>query len=123
MLTTALGRLSGNYLYAALDEAIHDPPRRAAIADYLGRVKRAYGWADANPDAWAGLLSKATGVPAAIYLQQRRERSGPTALGPVDAEAVRSLQSVADAFAVARLIPAHVETAPLWDRSFAAAVG
>jgi len=118
VLTTALGRLSGNYLYAALTEAIADAPRHAAIADYLGRVKRAYAWAETHPDAWAGLLAKATGVPAAIYLQQRRERSGPTTLGPVDAQAARSLQAVADTFAAARVIPAHLDTAPLWDRSF-----
>jgi sulfonate transport system substrate-binding protein len=122
VLTTALGILSGNYLAAALSEAIADPPRHAAIADYLGRVKRSYAWAEAHPNDWANLVSAATGAPASIYLQQRQERSGPTSLGPVDAGAAASMQAVADTFAAAGVIPAHVDTAPLWDRSFAAAL-
>jgi len=122
VLTTALGRLSGNYVYAALEDSLVDPIRRAAISDYLGRVKRAYAWADAHPEAWAALVGKETGVPADIYLQQYRERSGPTLLGPVNDSAIRSEQSVADAFAQAGVTPARVDVAPLWDRSLAAAV-
>jgi sulfonate transport system substrate-binding protein len=122
VLTTALGRLSGNYVYAALNEAVADPVRHAAIADYLTRVKRAYAWAEANPEAWAGIVAASTGAPASIYLSQRRERSGPTALGPVDDAAMQSMQAVADAFAKAHVIPAAVDTRPLWDRSFASAL-
>ncbi len=105
VLTTALGRLSGNYVFAALDEAIQDPPRRQAIGDYLKRIKRTYAWVDAHPDDWARLISQATGVPAAFYLQQRRERSAPTTLVSVDDAAVRSMQTVADTFAAAAVIP------------------
>jgi sulfonate transport system substrate-binding protein len=119
VLTTALGRLSGNYLYAALADAVQDPTRHAAIADYLGRVKRAYAWAEANPDQWAQIVAAATGVQPSVYLAQRKERSGPTVLGPVDDIAVQSMQAVADGFAKAGVIPAAVNTAPLWDRSFA----
>ncbi|HEY2659526.1 MAG TPA: ABC transporter substrate-binding protein [Caulobacteraceae bacterium] len=118
VLTTAQGRLSGNYVYAALKDSIDDPTRRSAIADYLGRVKRAYAWAEVHPDALASLEAQATGVPAAIYQQQRRERSGPTLLAPVDDAAIRSQQSVADVFAQAHLIPARIDIAPLWDRTF-----
>ena len=122
VLTTALGRLSGDYVYAALKDSLDDGPRRAAIADYLRRVRRAYAWADAHPEAWAALVGKATGVPAGLYLEQFRERSGPTLLGPVDDAAIRSQQSVADAFAQAGVTPGRVEVAPLWDRSLNAAV-
>ena len=116
VLTTGLGRLSGNYLYAASAPALNEPPRRAAIIDYLGRVQRSYLWSDAHPEAWADLVAKATGVPAALYVQQRRERSAPTRLAPVDAAAVASQQAVADGFAKAGVIPAHVDVAPLWDK-------
>ena len=122
VLTTGLGRLSGNYVIAALAESLTDPARSAAIADYLQRVRRAYAWADANPEAWAAIVGKATGVPAAIYLQAYRERSAPTSLGPVDAVAVRSQQAVADVFAEAGVIPGRVNVAPLWDRTFTRAL-
>jgi len=115
VLTTGLGRLSGDYLYAASPSALNDPLRRAAIVDYLGRVQRTYRWSDAHPSQWAGLAAAATGTPAALYSQQRREQSAPTTLGPVDAAAIASQQAVADGFAKAGVIPAHVDVTPLWD--------
>jgi sulfonate transport system substrate-binding protein len=117
VLTTGLGRLSGNYLYVAAPAALADPQRRAAIVDYLGRVQRSYLWADAHPDQWAGLVAAATGAPAGLYQQQRRERSAATRLGPVDAAAVASQQAVAAGFAKAGVIPAPVDVTPLWDQS------
>lgn len=119
VLATGLGRLSGDYVYAALADSLADPTRSAAIADYLQRVRRAYGWADANPQAWAAIVGKTTGVPAAIYLQQFHERSGPTSLGPADAAAIGSQQSVADTFAAAGVIPGRVDVTRLWDQAFA----
>lgn len=120
VLTTGLGRLSGNYAFAASDAALADAGKRAAVVDYLKRVKATYAWVEANPDAWAQASAKATGVPADIYLQQRRERSAPTVLGPVDAQAVAAEQEIADTFARAGLIPGRVDVAPLWDRSLSA---
>jgi sulfonate transport system substrate-binding protein len=114
VLTTGSGRLSGNYVHAALSEALDDPARRSAIVDYLGRLRRAYVWADQNPDLWARTQSKVTGVPVEIYLQQHRERSAPTTIVPVDAAAIASQQQVADVFAKAGVIPATVDVRPLW---------
>jgi sulfonate transport system substrate-binding protein len=118
ILTTGLGRLSGNYVIAASDAALADPARAAALGDYLGRLKRTYAWTESHPDDWARISAKATGLPAALYLEQRRERSGPTALVPVDAAAIASQQRIADTFAQAGLIPSRVDVAPLWDNRF-----
>ncbi|HEX7760551.1 MAG TPA: ABC transporter substrate-binding protein [Caulobacteraceae bacterium] len=115
VLATGLGRLSGNYLFAASQSALKDPPRRAAIVDYLKRVRRTYQWTDAHPDDWARLAAAATGVPAALYAQQRRERSAATRLAPVDASAVASQQAVADGFTKAGVLSGHVDVTPLWD--------
>jgi sulfonate transport system substrate-binding protein len=115
VLTTGLGRLSGNYLYTASVAALDDPLRRAAVADYLGRVRQIYRWTEAHPDEWATLSAAATGVPAALYAQQRRERSAPTTLAPVDAAAIASQQAVADGFAKVGVIPTHVDVTPMWD--------
>jgi len=120
---TGVGRLSGNYLFAAGEAALLDPPRRAAIIDYLGRVQASYRWSDAHPAEWAELVAKATGVPAALYAQQRRERSAPTRLAPVDAAAIASQQAVADGFAKAGVIPKRVDVAPLWDTALNADLG
>lgn len=114
VLTTGLGRLSGNYLHAALDDALKDPPRRAAIVDHLGRAKEAHAWAEANPDVWAAAQSKATGVAVEIYQQQHRERSARTEIAPVNADAVASQQTVADTFAQIGAIPAKVDVRLLW---------
>jgi sulfonate transport system substrate-binding protein len=114
VLTTGLGRLSGNYVQAALSEALDDAPRRAAIIDYLKRSRQAYAWAEKNPEIWAATQSKATGVSPDIYLQQHRERSAPTGLAPVDEAAIDSQQGVADTFAKAGLIPAPVDVRSLW---------
>ena len=118
ILTTGLGRLSGNYVIAAGDAAIADPLRSAALRDYLARLKRIYAWTETHPDDAARIAAQATGLPAKIYLQQRRERSAPTSLGPVDAGAIASQQHIADTFAAAGLIPARVDVTPLWDRRF-----
>jgi sulfonate transport system substrate-binding protein len=117
VLATGLGRLSGNYLYAASPAALADPARRAAIVDYLGRVARAYAWANAHPADAANLQSLATGAPAAIFELESKERSAPPALGPVDAAAITSQQTVADGFAKAGVLPASVDVTDLWDRS------
>jgi sulfonate transport system substrate-binding protein len=117
VLTTGLGRLSGNYVHAALSEALDDPARRAAIVDYLGRLRRAHVWADQNPDLWAQTQFKATGVPTEIYLQQHRERSAPTTIGPVDAAAIASQQQVANVFFKAGVIPAAVDVNSLWTQA------
>ena len=117
VLTTGLGRLSGNYVQAALSEAIDDPARRAAIVDYLKRLRKAYAWADQNAEAWSQAQSKVTGVPAEIYLQQHRERSAPTTIAPVDAAAIASQQQVADVFAQAGVIPAKIDVTPLWSHA------
>ena len=114
VLTTGLGRLSGNYVQAALSEALDDAPRHAAIADYLRRSRQAYVWAEKNPEAWAAIQSQATGVAPEIYLQQHRERSAPTRLAPVDEAAIESQQDVADTFAKTGVIPAKVDVRPLW---------
>lgn len=118
VLATGLGRLSGNYVHAAFAEALDDPRRRAAIADHLQRLKRAYAWAEANPDAWAAAQAAATGVPAEIYRRIYRERSASAVLGPVDEAAIHSQQTVADGFAALGAIPAKVDVRPLWNSTF-----
>jgi sulfonate transport system substrate-binding protein len=118
VLTTALGRLSGNYVVAASADALKDPGKRAAIEDYLRRYSKVLAWANADDDRYAALLAKTTGVPATAYLQEFKERSTRSRLEPVTEEAIASEQGVADLFFKAGVIPAKVDVRPLWDTSF-----
>jgi sulfonate transport system substrate-binding protein len=115
VLRTALGILSGNYLIAAAKSAIDDEVKRQALGDYLGRYAKVADWVNADGARWAQARSAATGVPAALYLREFQERSGPTRLIKVSDGAIASQQGVADAFAAAGLIPGKVDVRPLWD--------
>ena len=115
VLRTALGILSGNYLVAAAKSALDDPLKRQALGDYLGRYAKVAQWANADDARWAQARSVVTNVPAALYLREFKERSAPTRLLRISEAAIASQQGVADAFAVAGLIPAKVDVRPLWD--------
>lgn len=115
VLRTALGILSGNYVVAASVKALDDDVRRRAIADYLGRYAKVIDWINADGERWAQARASATGVPAADYLREFQERSGPLKLARVTPAAIASQQGVADTFAAAGLIPGKVDVAPLWD--------
>lgn len=122
VLRTALGILSGNYLVAAAQAALDDPLKRQALGDYLGRYAKVVDWMNADGDRWAQARSAATGVPAALYLREFQERSGPTRLIKVSDAAIASQQGVADAFAAAGLIPDKVDVRPLWDNRLGSAL-
>ena len=115
VLRTALGILSGNYLVAASKAALDDELKRQALGDYLGRYAKVVDWVNADGARWAQARSAATGVPAALYLREFQERSGPTRLLKVSDAAIASQQGVADAFATAGLLPGKVDVRPLWD--------
>jgi sulfonate transport system substrate-binding protein len=115
VLRTALGILSGNYLVAAAKSALDDPLKRQALGDYLGRYAKVAQWTNADDARWAQARSAATGVPAALYLREFKERSAPTRLLKISDAAIASQQGVADAFATAGLIPGKVDVRPLWD--------
>ena len=122
VLTTGKGRLSGNYVIAASSEAIGDPGKRAAIADYLKRYSKVVDWVNADPDRWSKARAAATGGSAADYREEIAERSAPFTLLPISDEAIASQQAVADVFAKAGVIPAHVDVKPIWDGGFASAL-
>jgi sulfonate transport system substrate-binding protein len=118
ILTNGLGRLTGNYVYAAAQSALDDPPRRAAIAAWLRRVRDAYAWAEAHPDAAIALVAKATQLPEAVYHAQRADRTAAPSLIPPNDAAIVGQQQVADTFFKAGAIPARVDIAPMWVRDF-----
>jgi sulfonate transport system substrate-binding protein len=120
VLKNAVGILSGNYLVGARPGALQDALLRAAISDYLGRLRRSYDWSESHKSAWAPILARAVNVPVSFISQGLATESQRYQLAAIDPSAIASCQDVADVFAKAKLLPRAVDVAPYFDRSFGA---
>jgi sulfonate transport system substrate-binding protein len=101
---------SGTSFILASDSALADRAKRAAIADYLARERRALVWGNAHPDAWLDAAQKESHLPAAVLRDAKLYAS--ITLGPVTAAIAAAEQTLADVLARAGVIRA-VRVAPL----------
>lgn len=108
-LTTALGFLT------ATPASLEDPAKRAAIADFAGRLAQARAWAVAHPQDYARVYAELTRLPegAAVAISTRTSRG----LRPVQAADVAAVQQVADLFSELQVLPKPVDVAALADAS------
>ncbi|KUM34219.1 ABC transporter substrate-binding protein [Pseudomonas sp. EpS/L25] len=108
-LTTALGFLT------ATPTSLEDPAKRAAIADFAGRLAQARAWAVAHPQDYARVYAELTRLPegAAAAISARTSRG----LRPVQPTDVAAVQKVADLFSELQVLPKPVEVAALADPS------
>jgi sulfonate transport system substrate-binding protein len=83
--------------------ALANPAKARAIRAYLKLLNQAYVWSATRPAGWAASWAAATGLSDSIMLQASKDSE--TKPVPVDSAVLASEQSVADAFATARLIP------------------
>lgn len=118
ILRTAYGILSGNYLVSAHVDALADPETSRIIGAYLALVQKAFGWAAAHQEEWAGIIANDIGVPSAYVADQFRRKSADLELRPVTDAAIASQQQVADLFFAQHLLPKAVDVRPLWDARF-----
>lgn len=116
VIKTALGYLSGNYIYYAAPEALADPAKAAAIGDLLARIGRGFHWIDGHHAEYAQAQAAQLGVPAEAILSLLDNASQPRRMVPPDDAAIASEQVVADTFAAAGVIPRKVDVTSLWDR-------
>ena len=123
VIKTGLGYLSGNFPIYANPRSVDDPLKQAAIADYLQRLRRAYVWANSNYLAYAQAQSAETRVPVGDLIELWNNRSTDYDLRAVDDTVVQGHQAVADAFLQLGVLDGPAQVAPLWDRSFKAALG
>ncbi|WP_292846485.1 ABC transporter substrate-binding protein [Nostoc sp. NMS8] len=116
--------LSGNFVIAAAPSAIADPDKKAAIADFLCRVKKAQNWQESNIDKWSKTYAQSIGVDEKIVLEDAKEgvKQRRSQLLPISQKAIASQQDVADTFYRAGVIPSKVDVKPLWDASFTNAI-
>ncbi len=92
--------------------------KRAQLLDFIGRVQRAYAWADTHHEAFAQVYAADTGLPIAIarYVRARQEFQ---VLPAITDEAIAEHQSAADVYADVGLIPKRLDIAQVYDRGFA----
>jgi sulfonate transport system substrate-binding protein len=84
--------------------ALADPSEAAAIHAYLKLLNEAYLWSYTHPSQWAIPWAAATGLPDSVMvLAAKDDATKPVA---VTSAVIASEQSVANAFAAAKLIPA-----------------
>lgn len=118
ILQTALGFLSGNYLIAAHVDALKEEKKVAAIRSYLEITRQGFKWADQHQDQWEAIVASQVGIPVEYIREEYKRQSANYTLRPITAEAMTSLQEVADVFTQAQMIPNHVDTRSLWDNRF-----
>jgi sulfonate transport system substrate-binding protein len=118
ILRTAKGILSGNYFVAVQPAVLTDPAKRAAVANYLVRIRNGYAWVEANKAAWCATLAPVIHVPLPFVQSQFYHESQPDRVVPIDDAAIASAQQVADTFIKAKLLPGPIDVAPYFDRSF-----
>ncbi|WP_304309593.1 ABC transporter substrate-binding protein [Pseudacidovorax intermedius] len=118
VLKTGVGYLSGNFPVYANPRSLEDARRRAAIADFLQRLQRAYAWVNGNFLAYARTQSAETRIPVGDIVELFNRRSDDYALVGVSDAAVRSHQDVADTFLRLGVLDGPADVRPLWDRRF-----
>ncbi|WAH56832.1 ABC transporter substrate-binding protein [Pseudomonas silvicola] len=105
---------AGNVLIVASDKAIAS--KQALIADLLGRIDRAYQWANRNVDAYASQQSAHTGLPAEFHRLSTLE-SKPHRIA-IDATVISQLQAAADLYLDEHIINRRVDAPAYFDNRF-----
>ncbi|MGE8185893.1 ABC transporter substrate-binding protein [Pseudomonas sp. NPDC086278] len=113
-ILTAKNLMPGLSAIAASTPSIDS--KREAIADFLGRLKKARAWVDANTDEYADLWAKKANLDQDVSRHWLRQAH--MTVGPVDAQAAADLQSTADFLFKVKALPTALATAPIIDNSF-----
>ncbi len=115
ILVDSTGLAEGYGVVVTTNSALADPGRRAAVADFVGRLKKAYEWRVANPVEAVALYSTLTKLPQPI--SQAVYDRGPSAVVPITDAVVSNWQGVADLFASEGVYPRTIDAAASVDRT------
>lgn len=90
--------------------------KRPQLADFQKRLYRGRDWAVTNPDAYAVVLQRETGLPIEIV----RTMLGRTKQVPIriDDSVIAEQQKIADRYAAIGLLPKRIDVRPVFDASF-----
>ncbi|MGC4936022.1 ABC transporter substrate-binding protein [Gordonia sp. DT30] len=109
--------LSGNFPWVAANGVLSDAGKKAAVADLLGRINRAWIYVrNGHEQEYAQAFADATHQPlnSALTQVQNQERQRPTTVHTPTPEAVQSQQRVADSLQEIGALPGHVVVKDLW---------
>jgi sulfonate transport system substrate-binding protein len=109
--------LSGNFLWSARDSVLDSPEQKAAAADLIARITKAYAYVrDGHVDGFARVTADATHQPLA---QARKDLAAAQAQRPTQArtvgdDAIASQQKVADVFTELGALKTHLDVQSFW---------
>ncbi|KPI20443.1 ABC-type transporter, periplasmic subunit family 3 [Actinobacteria bacterium OK074] len=109
--------LSGNFLWTARNSVLASPAQRAAAADLIARIGKAYAYVrDGHLDGFAKVTAATTHQTVAQAKQDLvdAQTQRPTKVLPVDDTAVASEQKVADAFTELGSLKGHLDVSSFW---------
>ncbi|MFD8814217.1 ABC transporter substrate-binding protein [Streptomyces sp. NPDC059627] len=109
--------LSGNFLWSARDSVLESPAEKAAAADLIARITKAYAYVrDGREAGFAKVVAQNTHQPVAQAQQDltAQQEQRPTQARAVDGTAIASEQKVADAFTELGALPAHLDVKSFW---------
>jgi NitT/TauT family transport system substrate-binding protein len=116
-IISARGLMPGLSSIAANANSIE--PKRAAIADFLGRLQKARAWVEANRQAYADIWAKKANLDQAVsrhWIDQAH-----MTIEPVDSQAAADYQATADFLAKTGALAKPFDTRGVVDTSFNAA--
>lgn len=109
--------LSGNFLWSARDSVLKSPAQRAAAADLIARISKAYAYVRAGHEAgFAKVTAEATHQPFAQAESDlvAGQKQRPSQARTVGADAIASQQKVADAFTELGALKEHLDVKSFW---------
>ncbi|MDT3425025.1 sulfonate transport system substrate-binding protein [Paenibacillus forsythiae] len=119
-LASAKDILSGNFPISVNVNAINDPARHAAVADFLERLTRYYEWTRANQEQWAEITAEKTHQKKEDVLDTlvNGDKQRPLALEAISEDAIASQQDIADTLTSLGQLPGKVEVSGSWSHDF-----
>ena len=91
-------------------------PRRAQIADFLGRLRKARAWVEAHKEQYADLWAQKANLDRAVSRHWIGQAG--MSVGPVDAQAATDYQETADFLLQTGALPKPFDTSTVIDTSF-----
>lgn len=98
----------------ASSKALEDDAKRAAIKDYVGRLKKAWEWAGTHPDEWGDAWAKESGLDKEVTRATARVKVSD--IVAVDDQIVAHQQALADLLSEEKVLPSEVDFASILDR-------
>ncbi|MET9789428.1 ABC transporter substrate-binding protein [Streptomyces canus] len=109
--------LSGNFLWSARDSVLSSPEQKAAAADLIARITKAYAYVrDGHLDGFAQVTADATHQPLAQARKDLTDAQAqrPTQARTVGADTIASQQKVADVFTELGALKEHLDVKSFW---------